>query len=821
MNPKHHNPQRPRQKDSQEYGARAPYNFVPLPERIVVAPEGLNQDHYYSEGLTGWIDCRLETCSPVYVRGMLTEARIQAYQRAVAEIPEDWPKEKKQKRLQELDVKLKDDSALFFATTEAEVEGQLLPVIPGSSLRGMARMLVEIVGHGRMRWVADQPPFTFRAVAAQRDDPLREPYQAALGKYGRHVQAGYVVKRGDDWYVQPALTPNRIGLLERGAYLKVKERNIRNLPGYRRFNHHEYRPQIHKVSFDAEMRQGQRGRYVAISQLGTPEAGYSHQGTLVCSGNMLETSTAEQESPRKNQALVLAPDDQARLLRIRPQAIKDYLAGLTPFQKEALQAWGGEWGCLARGKPIFYVADGEEVVYFGHSPHFRVPARLNGTNRAATPQDFVPDALRRSPEPDLADAIFGWVEERDEHGHIVGPKGQRAGRVFFEDAHFESATDGVWLVPVPLAPHVLAEPRPTTFQHYLVQDAEKGHHPDDKPSLAHYGTSPNETQIRGYKLYWHKGKNPDIQATDDEKQHESQLTRMIPLKAGVRFRFNIYFENLRGEELGALLWALSLPGQPGKVYRHKLGMGKPLGMGAVEIRPRLYLSQRIPTGDGDNPSRYEKLFADDRWHSATTTAGPESYLQQFNTFMIEENKLGKAGESLADLDRIQMLLTMLEWHDGDSAWLERTRYMEIEREVAKSVKVNEYKERPVLPDPLEVVKGKLRAGREVQHRPPESRQRPQHQQPSAGRAQISTRLTPPSPQSTLEVGATIHGRVYEIDPETGDVWFEIEGIPADELMGHIAAANLEGRKYTQGNWVKCIVLAIGKSSVECRARPKK
>ncbi len=73
------------------------------------------------------------------------------------------------------------------------------------------------------------------------------------------------------------------------------------------------------------------------------------------------------------------------------------------------------------------------MVYFGHSPNFRIPARLYGSDRAATPPDFLPDAFRKDSAPDLADAIFGWVKEAE------GPKEQRAGRVSFGDAHYTGA----------------------------------------------------------------------------------------------------------------------------------------------------------------------------------------------------------------------------------------------------------------------------------------------------------------------------------------------------------------------------------------------
>lgn len=236
---------------------------------------------------------------------------------------------------------------------------------------------------------------------------------------------------------------------------------------------------------------------------------------------------------------------------------------------------------------------------------------------------------------------------------------------------------------------MLAEPKPTTFQHYLVQNKDKGHDPDQKVKLAHYGAPTNQTEVRGYKLYWIKGKSPDIRATEKEKEHESQLTRIVPLNPGVRFRFKIRFESLHSAELGALLWALTLPGDAAVDFCHRLGMGKPLGMGAVSFKDlRLNLTRR--------EARYERLFDNDRWHTAAEPDQPDQHMAAFEKHILKalgytDNQLSQV--RLADMKRIQMLLAMLQWREGDEAWLEKTRYMAIEPD-------NEYTERPVLPDPL-------------------------------------------------------------------------------------------------------------------------
>lgn len=795
---KHTNPTKPRfdRKNRVETWAVAPYNFVPLPEKMVVAQPPLDHDRYHPEpvGFSGWIDCELETCSPTYIRGMLTEKQF-------AEFGQAGPDQLKDEQKKEM--------ANFFGLNRDA------PVIPGSSLRGMIRQLVEIVGHGRMRYVSPVPTFTYRAVAAQADDPLRDPYREVVGAFARNVRAGFLQKRGDEWWIQPAPLPSSLNLAEKGAFLKVKERDIpgKAIPGLLRFNSPDYRPQHHPVTFDVETRRGRQGNYTGITRIGSREDGHRYQGVLVCSGNMMESGQQGQKSPRKNHALILIQDSRARAIRIDPQAVQDYRDGLTPFQEEALSDWGGKgWGCLKDGAPVFYVSEGDTVRYFGHSPNFRIPARLNlpGETRAANPRDFVPADLREKPEPDLADAMFGWVEEKEKEkgkDKLIGPPGQRAGRVFVGDARCAAGQENIWWKTEPITPHVLSGPKATTFQHYLVQDGrapgQNGHHPDNKVALAHYGTPPTETQIRGYKLYWHKGDRPDLEANATELKHPKQLTKIKPVRAGVRFRFKVYFENLRSEELGLLWWALALPGEPGKQYRHKIGMGKPLGMGAVAISPRLFISDRT--------ARYQTLFAGETWAEAAQPVEARPYLDALNQYLLQEQGLGARLDSVLELDRIKMLLTMLEWREGTQAWLEKTRYMEIERESGRrNETINEYKEQPVLPDPLGVVEGVgMGRGRET---PPST---------AAQRRETGSLVTPAqaAQPAGLQPGALLQGTVYH-QAKNGDLFLELRGIDPDEMMGRIAAANLAGKKYKVGDTVSCELIAVqekaGEKIAECR-----
>lgn len=784
---RHTNPTQPRRdRTGQTFTARAPYNFVPLPEKMVPAPELPVQDQYEPGRLTGRVACTLETRSPLYVRGMLEPKEFSDFG---------------EKSSSELSAAEKERRADFFSSSPDEIEGHPTPAIPGSSLRGMVRTLVEIIGAGRLRWVGKEPTFTFRAVAASRDDPLREPYREVIGPFGRNVYAGYLVRReereGEVWYIQPAQRPRQVGWPSDEAFLKVKEGSIngQDLPRFIRFDSPDYRPQIHRIHFDVDVRRGKRGSYVAITRLAArtkkDEGKYQHEGFLVTSGNMKESAQGNraQSSPRKKHALVLLPDERARTLRIPQQVIDDYLAGLTDYQKEMLKDWNEkceERGCLGDLKPVFYVAEGNEVIAFGHSPNFRIAARLEGGNHAATPPDFVPEALRNDSRPDLADALFGWVEDND-----LSTK-QRSGRVFFEDARFLSAADGVWLRPKPITPHVLSSPKATTFQHYLVQDKNAGHNPDRKESLAHYGSSPSSTELRGYKLYWHRGATPSIEASATEREHEKQLTRILPVRPGVRFQFNIHFENLLPAELGALWWALSLPGEPGKTYYHKLGMGKPLGMGAVALQPQLYLSNRSKTSAGEASGRYARLFDKNDWHRAEEEVEGTPYAAEFESFMRQALGLGGV-DRLAKVERIQMLLAMLEWREGVQEWLKLTSYMEIE---AGSNKVNEYKERPVLPDPLAVSTHYRSGERNDSEQLPRAHNAAAAVAPTPSKAPVKD-----SPTATGRVKRWVTAKGYGfIVPDTGgkDLFVHISDVEGKQPLSEGQRVQFESKRGPRG-----------------------
>lgn len=64
-------------------------------------------------------------------------------------------------------------------------------------------------------------------------------------------------------------------------------------------------------------------------------------------------------------------------------------------------------------------------------------------------------------------------------------------------------------------------------------------------------------------------------------------TTLTPLSGGTKFKSTVIFHNLRPEELGALLSALTFHGYKEKECCHQLGQAKPFGYGRIKINPAL------------------------------------------------------------------------------------------------------------------------------------------------------------------------------------------------------------------------------------------
>lgn len=685
-----------------ERTAYAPYNFVPLPakavsaeivleeQRIVVpvkkgesppveAQYLVRHNEFFTGRHTGTITCTLTTETPLYVRCGLT---VEEYKRSIQEVEH----QAKASTAQATPTRNKPD---FFAPPSHAA------VIPGSSLRGLFRSMIEIVTQSKLDLVSQQKLF-YRSVDKTN---LGADYRSRMTN---KIRAGFLSFHGDsatieeaDFYKIP---------------LTVLERVIRN----RYINHRKTKlPDPNHQYRTVWVRPHNRYK-IADVQL-NPQSGRDWvQGTLVITGDV----------PGKKHEYVIVRRDNPQFFSVASQLVQRFHDEdqLSQWQTQAFpqnnQRERAGW-LQQTNQPIFFIVDPKNpqaIDFLGRAGMFRLPY-------LQSPFDLVPSHLRAegddAPLVDMTEAMFGFVRRSKRVGHLQA----YAGRLRFSDAHLAPNQSDIW-EPI-ITPPILGSPKPTTFQHYLVQDDHT------RSSLHHYGDAVTETTIRGYKQYWHHGtfSANDLHQNDVEP-NSTQHTRIKPVKAGVRFSFTIHFENLSDCEMGALLWVLRTADDDR--YRLKLGMGKPFGMGAVKIAHDIRLSD-------DRTARYQTLFAGNAWTDGEKSITPDQiqeYEQTFIASMLTATNQAQL-QGLSHIPRIQHFLAMLEWNPErfkqtePRPWAEVVRYLEIERKeteewiVGEKVKpqdatINEYKLRPVLPTPFGVLGSKLKAEPKLPPSPPKN-----------------------------------------------------------------------------------------------------
>ncbi|HNY38141.1 MAG TPA: TIGR03986 family CRISPR-associated RAMP protein, partial [Petrotogaceae bacterium] len=137
----------------------------------------------------------------------------------------------------------------------------------------------------------------------------------------------------------------------------------------------------------------------------------------------------------------------------------------------------------------------------------------------------------------------------------------------------------------------LASPKVSATEFYMEE-------PSIRPDLWNYdyaikwkGKIPERVKdykprIRGRKFYWHSKKV----LTADEPTERNSTVR--PVRAGVTFTFKVYFDRINEEELKKLIWTLNL-GSNENTNCHKMGKGKPIGLGSVKIKVDKVIERKV------------------------------------------------------------------------------------------------------------------------------------------------------------------------------------------------------------------------------------
>lgn len=641
-----------------ERTATAPYNFVPLPNKVFTVEDGIDvngeevspwkmHDRFVHGTRSGWIDLTITTLTPLFIRG---------------------PESKRGNVWHKRDARLKPEP---FTCPNGS------PMIPGSSIRGMIRTLVEILSFSKITPVTNKKPF-FRSVAADR---IGTAYRSRVIRGNRKPEGGYVRRIGNQWTIVPAKEVLRV---HRDLLSKLPL-NIATGPNPKYFP--DWNGQHKPCWFKRDPKKSWKVDKMSFSQENNWE-----EGTLVLTGS----------APRKQYDFVFVGQDKTQSIPI-PEGIWRRFHDedqLTQWQEKAFPKDKPTKGCrkanghLREGEPVFYLTDESAeddnnaggLVFFGRAQMFRFPYDLS-------PLDLVPEEIKAA-GLDMASALFGTADP-----NVSNRRQPIKSRVFFENA-VATAGGPDWFEDV-MVPKVLASPKATCFQHYLTQDGKRA-----SKDLTTY-LQGDSTTIRGHKLYWHRwDQERGIDAVKEQHNHDSLLedlrnpnpedtqhTVITPVKKDVIFKGRIRFDNLTDIELGVLLSALRLPNN----CAHRLGMGKSLGLGSIKIDSKLSLV--------DQTARYRS------WEESGVAETEHTYfVRVFEDVILEharnsQETIEEKMDGLLKITRLQSLFHILDWNGKPHP--SETDYMELER----------FKSRPILPTPHGVLGRKEPSGYEEPPRP--------------------------------------------------------------------------------------------------------
>ncbi len=194
-----------------------------------------------------------------------------------------------------------------------------------------------------------------------------------------------------------------------------------------------------------------------------------------------------------------------------------------------------------------------------------------------------------------------------------------ASRLQFSDAKPAKPEPIKLLDEIPLP--ILASPKPPSPAMYFFG---KGRYIDKKDRKLH------QTQPNGRKIYLHHPKNQKNWAPSKNNKNKpavneplinrAQKVSVTPIPDNERFYYHIDFNNLNWDELSLLIKSL----EPDQNFHHRLGLGKPLGLGTIKNQLKgLFLIDRAQRYQTLQTQRYSKATRYGEWSADLTKLYPE------------------------------------------------------------------------------------------------------------------------------------------------------------------------------------------------------
>ncbi len=244
--------------------------------------------------------------------------------------------------------------------------------------------------------------------------------------------------------------------------------------------------------------------------------------------------------------------------------------------------------------------------WYGRQPERLQPVMIGRSLYRDPPGKLLHESLHPAAtlgELSPADRVFGWAWQRRKPEDQRPDPAAHRGQLRVVRVRAPRADDAVENLTTPLTVAPLSAPKPSQGRFYL-GEKKAGGTAGTMPSKTQRGQffDPRKQVLRGRKVYPHQQGLENLSLTqlrgrfdydrarpgDRPLQDSQNATLHQWVRPGAEFTFTVQVSDLGALELGALLWLLdpALSGKGGKPARHRLGMGKPLGFGSVELSAR-------------------------------------------------------------------------------------------------------------------------------------------------------------------------------------------------------------------------------------------
>ena len=480
---------------------KSPYNFVPAPsEKEVFKPDWadkVSHDIPFSDGESGEIELKITSMTPIFIRNGHK----------------------------------KDDQTNEFSHYVNE-NGEKKYFIPGSSLKGMFRNVLEIMSFSRMSQVDSDKIFALRDMNNKKFS----------NNEIRNTKTGWLRKKDDRWVIYNCRV-DRVDMDSIASKFNVV--NFKDLSAKEKYERCGIRGFDKVFDFEYVKEVKMTGKIYNIVNKQSDLSGY-----LVMFGSMQN---------KKYEYVFQRPNFKEPYYELYSQDLYDRILDIESELDQSL--WRYFKDLKINSIPVFYKLDsqGKKVIHFGFSKIYK----LNNTHylKELEPlKSYFQEEKQRQKDDlkyDLAQLIFGHTSDGD----------ALKGRVMIGHAISKNA--------VPQANHeerVLGSPKPSFYPAYLLQSENI-----DQKNV-HYKTYlDSHAELKGFKKYpLHNTIKPNTNI-----DNENIASEFTPIQSGAIFCGKIRYHNLRKVELGALISAITFHNCQNSF--HNIGSVKPYGYGKIKV----------------------------------------------------------------------------------------------------------------------------------------------------------------------------------------------------------------------------------------------